>query len=117
MFVFKIDGVQMPAPAHDNFKITYDDIDSAKSTRNALGYLRRERLRAGMFKIELEYNMMSNANHSKVLKAIKPAMIDVEFFSPEHNEVVTRRMYAGPRSINTYSDGRYYGLAFNLVER
>lgn len=117
MFVFKIDGADMPTPAHDNFKIIYDDIDSAKSTRNALGYLRRERVRAGMVKIELEYNMMSNADHAKVLTAIEPPMVDVTFFSPRHNATVTRKMYAGPRSVNAYMAGRYYRLAFNLVER
>lgn len=115
--MYKIDGVAMPTPK--TFKVSISDLD-AESNRNANGDLIRDRITTKR-KIELEYPPMDPMDISKVLKAISPVFITVEYPDPQEGTMITKTMYAGDKSAPIYRviDGKikWEGLTFNLIER
>lgn len=120
-FTFIIDGVTMPTPDHKGFKVGFADADSEASNRNARGYLNRDRLRAGLRKLEVTYSFLDQAKASKVLTAVEPPFVQVRYLDPQHG-VITRTMYVGDRSLPMYGKDakgnfRWENLSFSLVER
>ncbi|WP_404989279.1 DUF6711 family protein [Clostridium culturomicium] len=115
--MYKIDGVVMPTPKI--FKVNIADIDG-ETNRNANGDLMRDRLTTKR-KIELEYPLMDPTDISKILKAISPVFVTVEYPDPQEGTLVTKTMYAGDKSAPIYRvvDGKvkWEGLTFNLIER
>ena len=116
MAILIIDGVDLPAPS--SLKIQESDLDSADTNRNEEGYLQRDRIRQGIYKIELEWKGITNAQLATILNAIKPASVAVKF--PTENGLVTKTMYAGDRKIEV---ARYknnndirWNISFNLTE-
>lgn len=116
MAIITIDGVDLPAPS--SFKIQQSDLDSSDTNRNEEGYLQRDRIRQGIYKLELEWKGITNAQLAIILNTIKPASVAVKF--PTENGLVTKTMYVGNRNIEV---ARYKGtndirwnLSFNLTE-
>lgn len=115
--MFKVNGVVMPTPKQ--FKVNISDLDG-DTNRNANGDLFRDRI-ATKRKIEIEYPPLTPSDISKVLKAIAPVFVTVEFPDPQEGTTLTKQMYAGDKSAPVYSctNGvvKWEGLTFNLIER
>lgn len=120
-FVFKINGVDMPTPAHKGFVLTSADADGPSTTRNARGYLTRDRVRSGIRKIEVTYPFPTAEQCKLVLDAISPEFFRVTYLDPQYG-VVTKEMYTGDRSFPMYGttakgELRWESLSFSLIER
>lgn len=118
MTMITMDGVDLPAPT--KYKITRYDMDSADSNRNELGYFQRDRIRQGIYKIELEFKGISSPEMHIIETAIEPEEIQVTFPTPIGR--ITRSMYVGdrngPEMITNHevSDKIYWNISFNLIE-
>jgi len=114
MSVIKINNEAIPDPS--KIAITKQDLDSPDTTRNELGYLQRDRIRAGVYKVSLSYNAKTGSDITAVETAISGASFDVTF--PDSSGDVTKTMYVGDRSkelVQTTS-GFMWTLNFDLVE-
>jgi len=118
MSMLTIDGVAI-SPDPSVYSLPEHDLDSENSGRNELGVLIRDRLRQGVYKIELEWWAISNAELKVILGAIYKPEFPVTFLTEDG--YVTKTMYAGDRSKSLV---RYMGdtnkmawnLKFNLIE-
>jgi len=115
MAIIRIEGVDLPTPS--SLKNTQSDLDSADTNRNEQGYLQRDRIRQGIYKLELEWKGITNGQLTTILNAIEPASVQVTFPSP--SGVLTKTMYAGDRNIKM---ARYrnndirWNVSFSLTE-
>lgn len=114
--MISINGVDLPIPT--SFKNPQMDLDSGDTNRNEQGFLQRDRIRQGIYKLELEWTGITNQALQTILQAIEPASIQVAF--PSVLGTSTKTMYAGDRSIEM---SRYYNkndirwnIKFNLTE-
>lgn len=106
-----INGVGLPAPT--SYKIPRFDLDSSDTNRNEAGYMQRDRVRQGIYKIELEWRMLTSTEVNKIESAIQPSSVSVTFPTPKG--MVTKRMYAGDRKIDMVANNRW-NISFNLIE-
>lgn len=117
MAILNIDGVDLPAPS--SFKSPDFDLDSDDTNRNEEGVLQRDRVRQGIYKIELEWNGITSAQLATIKSALQPASFEVVF--PSENGYITKTMYAGDRNVEMvkynedYSEIRW-NLSCNLTE-
>lgn len=117
MAMITIDGVDLPSPS--SFKLPRFDMDSGDTNRNELGVLQRDRIRQGIYKIELEFKGINSSNLYLIESAIEPAELNVTFPTPTGKQ--TKKMYAGDRNVEMvkYDDNPdliRWNLSFNLVE-
>lgn len=118
MSMISIDGVDLPAPS--KFKIQRSDLDSSDTYRNELGVLQRDRIRQGIYKIELEFNGKTSSEIHTIESAIEPAKLKVTFPSP--TGTTTKTMYVGDRNgpEMVKNDEDYnkirWNISFNLIE-
>ena len=117
MAMITIDGVDLPSPSV--FKIPRSDLDSGDTGRNELGVLQRDRIRQGIYKIELEWKGINSSQLHLIEDAIEPAELNVTFPTP--TGMVTKTMYAGDRNVEMvkYSDDFdkiRWNISFNLIE-
>jgi hypothetical protein len=117
MAMIKIDGEDMPSPS--SFKLPRFDLDSSDTMRNELGVLQRDRVRQGIYKIELEYRGITSEQLQAIEAAIEPATLQVEFPSPQG--AITKTMYAGDRTVemvrhHSDNDKIRWNLEFSLIE-
>jgi hypothetical protein len=115
MAILSIDGVDIPAPS--TFKLPRYDLDSADTRRNEEGYLQRDRIRQGVFKIELEWRSITSAELQIIDNAIAPASIRVTF--PSADGMQTKTMYAGDRNaeiIRYKQNDIRWKASLNLIE-
>lgn len=115
MSYLKINGVEMPTPLPYTAMIS--DLDSDKSSRNTKGRLYRDRI-ATKRKLELEWGILTDAECKKILNAVAPKEVTVEFIDAQ-NGVITCTMYAGdrnPKVITTSSGIFWRDLKFSLIE-
>lgn len=114
--MIKINNHTLPTP--NSLSIPQFDVDSSDTTRNEAGYLQRDRVRQGIYKIELGWQNIKSSQANEILNLIKPSSVNVTFPSPNGN--VTKKMYAGDRSVElskyfNKSDVRW-NVSFNLIE-
>lgn len=116
MATIKIDGVSLPSPT--KYDTGWMDMD--KSGRTTSGLMVRDRIGVKR-KLELEWGLLSATDTAKVLSAVKPVFIDVEFYDMEKDELVVGTFYAGNRKSSAilFKNGvpTSKGTAFNLIER
>ena len=118
MEIITIDGVVLPAPT--SLSVSMSDLDSPDTTRNEQGVLQRDRVREGVYKVELEFNVKKGNEIQLIESAIKNAKLSVTF--PDTTGRITKEMYVGDRSKNVVlynggvSDEIRWDLRFNLVE-
>ena len=115
MAMLKIGGVDMPAPSV--FKLPRFDLDSGDTNRNEEGYLQRDRIRQGVYKIELEWWGITSSQLQTIETAIMPAKIQVTF--PTASGMQTKTMYAGDRQtelIKYQGNDIRWNISFNLTE-
>lgn len=117
MAMISIDGVDLPSPSV--FKIPESDLDSSDTGRNELGVLQRDRIRQGVYKIELEWKGITSSQLATIKSTVQPASLQVTF--PTEIGMQTKTMYAGDRNIemvkyNKNHDLIRWNISFNLVE-
>lgn len=117
MALVNLDGVDLPSPF--SYKIPNMDLDSSDTNRNELGVLQRDRIRQGVFKVELEYNGITSSSLALIKSAIKPSKLNAKIMTEVG--IVEKEMYAGDRNIemvkfdNDYNKIRW-NISFNLTE-
>lgn len=118
MNIIRINGVSLPPPS--SLKVSMQDLDSEGTTRNERGVLQRDRIREGVYKIELTFNAKKGSEIQIIESAIKPAKLSVTF--PSTTGMITKQMYVGDRTkeVVLYNGGDFdnirWTLSFNLVE-
>lgn len=117
MAMITIDGVDLPSPSV--FKIPQSDLDSSDTGRNELGILQRDRIRQGIYKIELEWKGITSSQLHLIESAIEPSEINVTFPTP--TGMKTKKMYAGDRNVEIVKydkdfDKIRWNISFNLIE-
>lgn len=118
MDIITIDGVVLPAPS--TLSIGMQDLDSPDTSRNEQGILQRDRVREGVYKIELAFNVKKGNEIQIIESAIKNAKLNVTF--PDTTGMITKEMYVGDRKKDVVlynggvSDEIRWDLSFNLVE-
>lgn len=117
MAMINIDGVDLPSPSV--FKIPRSDLDSGDTGRNELGVLQRDRIRQGIYKIELEWKGINSSELHLIESAIEPAELNVTFPTPTGMQI--KKMYAGDRNVEmvSYNDDYnkiIWNISFNLIE-
>lgn len=112
--MIRINGVRLPCPS--KYSIPQFDIDSPDTTRNERGVLQRDRVRQGVYKIEMEWNALTNGDLQTILSVVKPSSLTVKFITP--TGYVTKRMYVGDRKVDLVKGfGQLrWGLSLNLIE-
>lgn len=117
MTMINIDGVDLPAPS--SFKIPNFDLDSGDVGRNELGILQRDRIRQGVYKLELEWKAVVSSQLATIKTALSPEKITVRF--PCEMGFINKEMYAGDRNIEMVKyDSDYnkirWDISCNLTE-
>lgn len=104
-------------PAPTKYSLTVQDINSGDSGRGETGVMSRERVRAGVYKLSLEFTNITSADVLKIKNAISSEEIKVTFFDGSD---VSAIMYAGDRSLDLKSvddeSNCFWDTSFNLVE-
>jgi hypothetical protein len=93
--IITIGSTDMPEPA--TYGVTLQDIDSSNTGRTETGLLIRDRIRAGVYKIQVSWQV----EHSQIkiiTDALAPDKFQVTFFDPTTNTNKTCDMYCGDRS-------------------
>ena len=117
MAIINIDGVDLPRVS--NYKLPRFDLDSQDTNRNELGILQRDRIRQGIYKIELEWMGITSSQLHLIDSAIEPVELNVTFPAPTGRK--TKTMYAGDRNVEIVKydkdfDKIRWNISFNLIE-
>lgn len=117
MAMVNVGGVDLPAPS--TFKIPQFDLDSADTNRNELGIMQRDRVRQGIYKLELEFKGIDSSDLHKINMAIEPSKLNTTFLSPRG--FITKSMYVGDRNVEMVKYDKDYNkirwdISFNLTE-
>ena len=94
MALITIGGVALPKTS--SYKVTSSDLDGENTTRDEAGYIQRDRIRAGVRRIDATWNI-SKAAYQAIAAAVAPARFSVTFFDPASASMQTAYMYAGDR--------------------
>ena len=96
MAAVTIGSTQLPAPS--KYSPSRFDIDAEGTKRNEQGYLQRDRVRQGLYRLELEWTGITSAQASTIDTATAPSTFPVTFDTPGGQ--VTKTMYVGDRSFD-----------------
>lgn len=120
MVFIQIGNYSLPAPTA--YSCDYEDLDSDKTTRNERGYLKRDRLRADMFKISASFRVHIK-DLSAIANAVKPKTFSVKVFDLTTGNTTTKTMYASSKHAEIVSvvdkskvGNTYVDYSFNLIE-
>ena len=114
MDILTIGGVTLPAP--NEYKVQLNDLDSSDTGRTEDGVMMRNRVREGIAKISASWAAVSTADCARILHAVKPDSMQVQYF---FGEMRTARMYAGDRTadLKAARDGRaVWAASVHLIE-
>ena len=103
MAMMTVGGVAFPNPS--SYTVTLQDLDSDNTHRSETGILNRERIRAGVYKINATWTV-KYADLKKITQALSPDKFVVTFFDPTTASYKSAQMYAGDRSarLQAYTD-------------
>ena len=113
----KINGTLLPVPVE--FDVELSDLDDETSTRDIKTMkLKRNRIRANIYKITLGYSLDEPETVSLVLNLVSDATFEVEMFDILTMKRVKKTMYAGSKSFGYMlnKDVWVKGLKLSLVE-
>ena len=97
MVLLKIGSANLPNPS--SYKVSRSDMDGPNTKRTEAGVLNRERVRAGVYKIQVSWGALTMTELTAVTTALTPAEFTVTFFDPTTATAgKTAKMYAGDRS-------------------
>lgn len=105
MALLKINGMTLPAPS--TYKVKRSDLDSEATTRNSEGVLLRDRVREGVYRIDVSWAGLEHSDYIIVANALSPVKFTVEFFDPNSATTKIAEMYASDRDAELikYDDG------------
>lgn len=112
--VLIIDGVDF-MPYLIDYSTDIEDVDSEKTTRNALGTLTRDRI-AVKDKLKLNFRPLTEAELALVLTTVKPPSVSVTYTDPKTSGLRTADFYAGPRNTGKFEGLFHSGASFNITE-
>lgn len=116
--MIKINGVDMPTPTELTW--SKSDIDSSKSGRAADGKMHRDRI-GSKVKLNLKWNFLSDADMSKLLKAVLPTFFNCTYPDAETGVSETKTFYVGDRSTPAYAAQGgvcgWSGVEMNFIEQ
>jgi hypothetical protein len=95
MALLKVNGVELPSPS--KYKVKRSDLDSEATMRNSEGYLIRDRVREGVYRIDVSWEALTHSDYLTVVNALSPAKFTVVFWDPNSATTKTAQMYAGDR--------------------
>jgi hypothetical protein len=95
MAIISIGGTNMPSPS--KYSVIMQDIDSENTGRTETGLLIRDRVRAGVYKIQVSWQV-EHSQIKTITDAITSDKFQVTFFDPTSNTNKTCDMYCGDRS-------------------
>jgi hypothetical protein len=107
-----------PLPDPYEYSVSLQDIDSENTRRTESGILTRDRVRAGVYKIQATWKV-TKAQLKTITDAIAPASFSVTFFDPTTTTSPTKTMYCGDREGKlVYKDlvGDLWELSTSLIE-
>lgn len=118
MALIRIGTTDLPGPSE--YSVTLQDIDSENTRRTEAGVLTRDRVRAGVYKIQAKWKV-SKAQLKIITDALAPAKFNVTFFDPTTSTNPTRSMYCGDRDANLVlnkasPDDSRWELSVSLIE-
>ena len=116
VFPFKVNGVDCPTPSEFGWGL--QDVSAADSGRTQDAKMHKNRV-ATKEKIQLSWNAPDPVKTAQILQMFLPEYFEVTYRSPLSNTVVTKTMYRGDASANTYwwaNDGLFEKLSFNIIE-
>jgi hypothetical protein len=111
-----VGSTHLPNPIE--YSVTLQDIDSENTKRTETGLLNRDRVRAGVYKIQATW-LVTKAQLSLITDALAPDQFSVTFFDPTTATKPTKSMYSGDRTGNLkYYDGNndLWELSVSLIE-
>lgn len=104
-------------PAPTTYSLDIQDIDSEDSGRGETGYMTRERVREGLYKLSLAFTNITSADVLGIKNVISSEEITVTLFDGQY---VTVKMYVGNRKLDLKSiddeANCYWDMSFNLTE-
>ena len=116
MALIKIGSTTLPDPTE--YSVSLQDIDSENTRRTEAGILTRDRVRAGVYKIQATWKV-NKTELKTITDAVKPAQFSVTFFDPTTSTNPTRPMYVGDRTANLLhleSGQSLWELTLSLIE-
>ncbi len=113
--MLKIGGVLMPTPS----EMTTNIYDLTDGERDSTGTMHID-LIATKYKLECKWNILNQANMTKILNATKSITFNVSFVDPETGVEKTINVYKGDRSTPIFKivDGEnvYKDFKINFIE-
>lgn len=104
-------------PSPTEYSLEVQDIDSPDSGRGESGYMVRERVREGIYKLSLSFTNLSSDDVLAIKQAISPESIRVTLFD---GDPVTKQMYVGNRTLKLKSvdeqSNCFWDMSFSLTE-
>src|SRR5690554_58142 len=97
MALITIGSTELPAPVE--YSVSLQDIDSENTRRTEAGILTLDRVRAGVYKIQVAWKV-TKTQLKTITDAISPAKFSVTFFDPTTSTSPTKSMYCGDRDAN-----------------
>lgn len=115
MQLVKLGSYTPPTPT--TYDLTISDIDSGDTGRGETGYMSRERVRAGMYKLSLGFTNITSNEVLAIKNAISTEEISVALFD---GSKVSATMFVGDRTLKLKSiddeSNCYWDMSFNLIE-
>ena len=115
MNIIKFGSYIPPTPT--KYSLDIQDIDSADTGRGETGYMARERVREGVYKVSLTFTNISSDDVLSLKQALSPEAIQVTLFDGAE---VTVSMYSGNRTLTLKSvddnANCFWDMSFNLTE-
>lgn len=111
-----VDGVAVKSPSVYKWKL--EDLSASDAGRTEDTVMDKKRI-GQLVGIELQWNKVSIADASKILKLFNPEYIKVEYLDAMQGKYVERTFYVGERSAPLYNGelGLWDNIAFNLIGR
>lgn len=121
MALLTIDGVSLPEPSA--YQVLLSDLDSESTTRNTSGIMLRDRIRAGVHKVDVKWDLLTRERLRLILNALSPASFQVTFLGMDTGEYITKKMYASDRNCElarclktAQPDQSYWSLSVSFTE-
>ena len=120
MALITVGTTALPNPSE--YSVSRADLDSDNTGRTESGVLHRDRVRAGVYKIQAKFNV-TKAELKTITDAVAAASFAVTFFDPTTSSDPTKTMYVGDRAarLSKYVDeaapaDSYWELTLDLIE-
>lgn len=116
-FPFQVNGVDCPTPSE--FVWSRQQVSAADSGRTQDGVMHVNRV-AMKDKIQLSWNAPKPDKAAQILQMFDSEYFEVTYRNPLTNSVVTKTMYRGDATANTYwwaNNGLFEKISFNIIEK